>query len=395
MNTEMMTSASLCRHGSRLALSIAVAVVLAQSAFADILKFRKVTLNADSRFSSAAAFDVDHDGDIDIVGGGIWYEAPDWTPHKVRDVEIFKDGNPDGYSAQPFDVNQDGWMDFIEANYRTKTLKWIEHPGKSLGEWTPHLVAEPGNMESGRLYDIDGDGHVDLLANNVRVAEWWQLVPKTLANGSKTTEFVRHALPEQLATHGIAFGDVNGDGRGDVINGDGWAEAPVDRINGTWKWHGEFEIGRVSVPFLVKDVDEDGDADLIYSIGHGYGIFWLEQRMQGSERTWTKHDIDTTWSVAHYLIWEDLDKNGTPDLIAGKRYQAHGDRDPGAADPQGIYRYEYDTATKTWGKFVISDDPLVGWGLDGKVVDVDQDGDLDLVAPGRSGLYVLENLLND
>jgi hypothetical protein len=74
---------------------------------------------------------------------------------------------------------------------------------------------------------------------------------------------------------------------------------------------------------------------------------------------------------------------------------AHGRRDPGAADPQGIYSYEFIPKTRTWKKRVLSDDPLVGWGLDGKVVDVDKDGDLDLVAPGRSGLYLLENLLND
>lgn len=389
----MKNSTSFLRAASGLAL----ALVLAQSALAGELKFRKVTLNADSKFSAAAAFDVDNDGDIDIIGGGIWYEAPDWTPHKVRDVEIFEaDDNPDGYAAQPYDVNQDGWMDFIEVNYRTRSLKWIENPSGTLGEWTAHTIAVPGSMESGRLVDIDDDGQIDLLPNGVRSPAWWQLIPKTLPDGSKTTEFVKHALPQELASHGIALGDINGDGRKDIVSGDGWAEAPVDRrINGTWKWHPEFEIGRVSVPFQVRDVDEDGDADLVYSIGHGYGIFWLEQGSEGGKRTWTKHDIDTTWSVAHYLIWEDLDQNGRSGIIAGKRYQAHGTRDPGAADPQGIYSYEFIPKTRTWKKRVLSDDPLVGWGLDGKVVDVDKDGDLDLVAPGRSGLYLLENLLND
>ncbi|MDA1234329.1 MAG: VCBS repeat-containing protein [Acidobacteria bacterium] len=375
-------------------IAFASVLILAQSALGGDAKFRKVTIDADSLFSSVAAYDVDHDGDIDIVGGGFWYEAPEWTKHKLRDVEHFeRDGMPDGFAAQPYDVNQDGWMDFFEVNYRSRSFKWIEHPGAALGEWTAHTIAEPGPMESGRLYDIDGDGQLDMLTNNVRAPSWWQFVPRTLADGSKTTEFIQHALPAEMASHGIAFGDVNSDGRDDVLSGKGWAEAPADRINGEWKWHPEFEIGAVSVPFLVRDVDDDGDADLVYSIGHGYGVFWLEQDVANGERTWTKHGIDTTWSVAHYLLWEDLDQNGQPDLIAGKRYRAHGDNDPGADEPQGIYRYEFNKASRTWTRYVISDDPIVGWGLDGKAVDIDQDGDLDLLCPGRSGLYLLVNTL--
>lgn len=382
---------------TRMKRFVSLSLLLCTAGFlqAEELEFRKVVINADSLFSAAAAYDVDHDGDIDIVGGGFWYEAPNWTQHKIRDVQHFeRDGMPDGFAAQPYDVNQDGWMDFFEVNWRSSTIKWIEHPGPALGEWTAHTVVEPGNMESGRLYDIDGDGQIDLLPNGARWAAWWQFVPRTLPDGSKTTEFIRRELPAGLAGHGIAFGDINGDGRGDVIGGKGWAEAPVDRINGTWTFHPEFEIGAVSVPFLVRDVDDDGDADLVYSIGHGYGLFWLEQGAANGERTWTRHDIDTTWSVAHYLLWEDLDGNGRPELIAGKRFMAHGDRDPGADDPQGIYRYEFNPQTKAWDKYVISNDPRVGFGLDGKAIDMDGDGDLDLVVPGRSGLYLLENLLN-
>ena len=375
-------------------IAFAGMLVLAQSAFAGDVKFRKVTVNAASLFEATTAFDVNHDGAIDIIGGGYWYEAPTWTKHKIRDVEIFADGNPDGYAAQPYDVNQDGWMDFFEVNYRTRSFKWIENPGPSLGEWTAHTIAEPGPMESGRLYDVDDDGQLDMLVNNVRTPQWFQFVPKTLPDGSKTTEFIERKLPMELAGHGMAFGDVNGDGRNDVIGGKGWAEAPVDRINGTWTFHPEFELGGASVPFLVQDVDDDGDSDLLYSIGHGYGIFWLEHSNQDGQRTWTKHDIDTTWSVAHYLLWEDLDQNGQPELVTGKRFRAHGDRDPGADDPQGIYRYEFNKASRMWTKYVISDDPIVGWGLDGKAIDIDQDGDLDLLCPGRSGLYLLMNQLN-
>ena len=88
-------------------------LALAQAAISDDIQFRKVTINPDSLFEGTTAFDVDRDGDTDIVGIGYWYEAPNWTKHKIRDVEVFADGNPDGYAAQPYDVNQDGWMDFF------------------------------------------------------------------------------------------------------------------------------------------------------------------------------------------------------------------------------------------------------------------------------------------
>ena len=60
-------------------IAFAGMLVLAQSAFAGDVKFRKVTVNADSLFEATTAFDVNHDGAIDIIGGGFWYEAPIWT----------------------------------------------------------------------------------------------------------------------------------------------------------------------------------------------------------------------------------------------------------------------------------------------------------------------------
>lgn len=366
---------------------VTAALLAAPSVFAGDLEFRKIVLNAESLFSAAAVFDVDHDGDLDIIGGGFWYEAPEWTRHKVRDVEIIR-GMPDGFAAQPYDVNRDGWMDFLEVNYRSASIKWIEHPGASLGEWTAHTVVEPGPMETGRLVDIDGDGGLDLMVNGAEWAAWWQLVEKGAG-----TELIRRDLPGELGGHGFAVGDVNGDGRADLLSGAGWAEAPQDRVTGEWQWHGEFELGRVSAPYLVEDVDGDGDSDLIYSIGHGYGIFWQEQVEQDGRRAWVKHDIDTTWSQAHFLLWEDLDNNGRNEIVAGKRYMAHGGRDPGAEEPLSIYRYELDPATKQWKRSTISYDDGVGFGLDAKAVDIDADGDIDLVCPGRSGLYLLENRL--
>src|SRR5438128_2364218 len=97
------------------------------------LAFRRHVLNADSEFMAAAVFDVNKDGKLDIVCGGYWYEAPTWRKHFVRKVEL-KGGRPDGYAHQVLDVNGDGWPDLITVNWRTSSLKWIEHPGTNLAK---------------------------------------------------------------------------------------------------------------------------------------------------------------------------------------------------------------------------------------------------------------------
>jgi hypothetical protein len=147
------------------------------------------------------------------------------------------------------------------------------------------------------------------------------------------------------------------------------------------------------MPIIVADVDEDGDNDLIYGIGHDYGVYWMEQAQVEGKRAWKKHLIDDSWSQGHSPLWVDLDNNGRKEFVNGKRYWAHEGRDPGARDPLVIYRYEFDTAAGKFQRYTIQTNGPAGIGLDPKAVDLDADGDLDLIFPGRSGLYWYENQL--
>ncbi len=356
------------------------------------LQFRLHAINAESTFEACSVMDVNRDGKLDIVSGGFWYEAPTWKKHFLRDVE--KLGNPpnwDGYSHLELDVNNDGWTDLINVNWRSRSIYWIEHPGPALGEWKKHLVAEPGAMETGRLYDIDGDGRLDILPRGGNFSAWWELLP---SEPKAEPKWVRHNLPQPVSGHGGGFGDINGDGRGDIIGPNGWLEAPVDRRKGEWTWHAEFDLGQASILVIVADVDEDGDADLVYALGHNYGVYWLEQTKEAGTRAWKKHLIDDTWSVGHSPLWVDMDNNGRKEFVNGKRYQAHELRDPGAKDPQVMYRYEFDPATRKFQRYeMMTKGGPAGIGLDPRAIDLDGDGDLDLIVPGRSGLYWFENLL--
>gem|GEM_PF-5169442 len=143
---------------------------------------------------------------------------------------------------------------------------------------------------------------------------------------------------------------------------------------------------------LVVDPDEDGDNDIVWCSAHGFGVYWLENSTtKDGNRVWHRHAIDTSWSQCHAPLWADLDGDGREELIAGKRYMAHGGSDPGAYDALVAYRYQFNLKTKTWDRWTVTSGDRVGFGLDPKVGDLDNDGDLDLLACGRSGLYWLEN----
>ncbi len=391
----MMIQNPMCR------LSIAAACLMVNTKpFAADLSFRRHAVNIESTYSASAVMDVNRDGRSDIVCGEWWYEAPTWKPHFLRQVQKIR-GRYDDYAHLPLDVNQDGWPDYVSANIRSQTIFWVEHPGASLGEWTKHMISTPGGMETARLVDVDGDGTPDVLPNCVRTldgkpfAAWWELVTKRDAIGNTQPEWIRHELPAEVAGHGIGFGDINGDGRNDIVGPRGWIEAPPDRRTDRWVWHRQFDLGPdCSIPILVYDVDCDGDNDLIWGRGHNIGLFWMEQtRDQDDQPEWRRHAIDTSWSQAHSLLLADLDNDNRPELIAGKRYMGHEGRDPAEFDPLVVYWYQFDLKTRTWHRGVISPPGPAGFGLDPKASDLDGDGDVDIVGPGRSGLYWFENLL--
>lgn len=346
-------------------------------------------VNPHSTFSACAVDDIDRDGHPDILSGAWWYAGPDFREAKfVRHLPQIR-ARYDGYSHLPYDVDGDGDLDFISVNYRSQSIYWVERPADLDREWPRHPITMPGPMETGRLYDIDSDGWLDILPNSVKKPLWLRFEPES-------RQFNEHPLPKEATGHGIGFGDVNGDGRGDIVAAKGWLEAPMDPVAGGWIWRPEFTLEQdASVPMLVRDIDGDGDGDILWGRGHSHGLYWEEPVTNGEgEREWRRHLIDDSWSQAHALLWADLDGDGEEELVSGKRYLAHDGRDDGAFEPLVGYRYVFDAADRRWRRERLTDDPRVGFGLDPMVADLDGDGDLDLVCPGRSGLYWLENRLD-
>ncbi len=367
-----------------------VSTLLTVTARAEV-PFHRHVINRESEFGACTAMDVNGDERLDIVCGGFWYETPSWKRHKLRDVEMIR-GRYDDYSNLPLDVNGDGWTDLVSVNYRSKSLYWVEHPGASPGEWKKHVIDTPGPSETGMLADVDGDGRLDVLPNGTSFAAWYELAHD---GDAKNVRWQRHDLPQQIVGHGIGFGDINGDGRGDVVGPRGWLKAPENRRTERWLWHGEFALHRDgSIPILVLDADGDGDADLVWGRGHNIGLFWLEQTSDGEgNRQWAKHAIDTSLSSVHCMMAADIDGDGRQDLVAGKRYLGHDGKDPGEYDPLAIYWYQFDRETRTWQRHLVSWGDHCGFDLDAECADIDGDGDIDILAATRGGgLSLLENL---
>ena len=138
-----------------------------------------------------------------------------------------------------------------------------------------------------------------------------------------------------------------------------------------------------------------GKIDIIFGRGHSYGLYWLEQPGTGANRTWIKHVIDESFSQVHALALADIDGDGEPELLAGKRYRAQDGGDPGAYDPLVVYYYKIDRKNGQFTRYPLSINGTAGAGTQFLVADLDGDGDIDIATAGKTGVHVFENLKVD
>lgn len=356
------------------------------------VKWRKVLI-ADERYESAGVFDVDGDGVLDIVSGAYWYKGPDFKKaYKIADVKAYGEYYDD-FSTIPMDIDGDGRLDYITGGWWGNTLRWMQNPGKPGEPWTEHVIAEVGNVETTRAWDIDGDGELEIIPNTpngpVRIFKL-----NRDASGKPDGTFRQHIAYDQPQGHGLGCGDIAGNGRMDIVLGKGWLECPAKPMSEPWIFHDDFSVGRWdgSVPILVVDVNGDGVNDLIIGGAHNYGLDWWEHLIEGGKHKWQKHPIDPFNAQYHDLQWADIDGDGKMELITGKRHRAHCGNDPGEFDDLGIYYFKW--TGEGFVKQVIDYGPIrqaTGCGIAFAMADLRGTGRLDLVAPGKDGLYVFFN----
>ena len=189
---------------------------------------------------TAAVADVNHDGRLDIVSGDYWYEAPAWTAHQFREID-FTNNYVDDFSDLPVDVNGDGYPDIVSVSWFARRIAWWKNPGKTGGRWMDAEIDSGFPVEFARLADLDNDGAaMEVLpqAGSLQTPQAWY--------EAKNGTWVKHVVSPQSYGHGIGAGDVNKDGRTDILTPRGWLEAPPDPRAGNWTFHADWEA--VNVP---------------------------------------------------------------------------------------------------------------------------------------------------
>lgn len=386
-------------------------------------KFQKTHLTTEFWAEGACFGDFNHDGRTDVAYGPHFYEAPKFANrHEFRPAtQTFKHKRTDGseemlpgfegalgtnnaYSDTflnfAYDFNGDGWTDILVYGFPGKEAAWYENPKNRPGHWQRHVIFNGLDNESPGFGDVTGDGKPEIVCCSqgclgFAEADWKH----------PDAPWTFHAISPkggyQRFTHGLGFGDVNGDGRVDLLEKDGWWDQPASLAsNPIWTEH-PFKFGSGGAQMFAYDVNGDGLNDVITSLeAHGYGLAWFEQIRDVGQITFREHIImnrepsesryGVKFSQPHALDLVDMDGDGLKDIIVGKRFWAHGpDKDPEPNAPAVLYWFQIVRLANGGADFVphlVDNDSGVGTQV--MAGDINGDKMPDIVVGNKKGAFV-------
>lgn len=352
------------------------------------ITFQKKVLDTVFRSEGVAVGDFNKDGKNDVAAGSLYYAAPDWAPTPIL-------AKPDAFDPHNYsntftnfteDLSGDGWDDLIVVDWPGKQTWWYENPQKAAGPWKRYEITPVTNNESPLYTDLLGTGKRELICG----LDGNKMGFVARGDDNKAV-WKAHPIAEknqpdvQRYYHGLGVGDLNKDGRNDVLTPDGWFEAPEDR-NTVWKFH-PVKFFEACGHMYVYDFDGDGDNDVLSSSAHKIGIWWSEQTPDG----WKRHEIDSSFSQTHSMCLADINGDGLMDFVTGKRWWAHGPKgDPGSDQPAVLYWFELrrENGKAAWTPHLI--DNQSGVGVQFETVDVNGDKLLDVVVSNKRGVFYFE-----
>ncbi|MEO8736165.1 MAG: FG-GAP-like repeat-containing protein [Edaphobacter sp.] len=364
---------------------------------------------------SADAADFNRDGKLDVISGPFIYYGPDYTRtreiYPAQVIDASTKYSMEDWVEHAYDFTGDGWPDVLTTSHadggKVGAVLYVNPRGESR-RWQKFTVVTPISSEATIIKDIDGDGKPELV---YEADGYMRYAKPDLAN--PTGKWTVHTVSEHgpWPAHGIGAGDVNGDGRVDILGAYGWWEQPPDGSGDTlWKYHPEpfGRWGRTSAgggEIGVYDVNGDGLNDVVTSLqAHGWGIAWFEQkRSTTGEISFVQHTVmgrtkaesagGVLFTEPHGTAIADVDGDGIPDFVVGKRYWSHLDDfyDP---DPYGaavLYWYRTVRDPKSPGGARLVPQLIhnrSGAGSDVLARDLNGDGAVDIVTSTRSGTFI-------
>lgn len=373
----------------------------------------------------ACSGDVNKDGKGDILSGPYWYEGPAFEKrHTIYKMDkSFKRKKDDGaeetvpgfkgllsgeneysnnFVSYAYDFNGDGWQDYLVIGFPGAATYWFENPQGKDELWQRHTVLDVTDNESPMFVDVDGDKQPDLLCMSkgmMGYAKYDAKDPKkpwTWVNVSGTPDTKKY----QRFTHGIGYGDLNGDGLTDLLEGTGWWERPKN-WDGTTPWKKHDVMFGMGAQMYGYDVNGDGRTDVIGSVeAHGWGVVWHEQKDDGGAVGWTKHVIvgggkhgdgetGVRFSQPHAIDFADMNGDGVMDIVTGKRVWAHGpkgDAEPNAPAVLWWFELKREGGKAKWTPHFV--DGNSGIGTQVMAIDINGDKKLDVVVGNKRGTFV-------
>ena len=366
------------------------ALAVASTAFAPTpltapgVSFAKVVL--DTRFvaEGAAIGDVNRDGKPDILAGNIWYQAPDWKPHDIAPyVPIdLKRAYSNSFHNWASDLNHDGWVDQIVIGMPGEKAIWRENPKGEQRPWKEHLIWRSAGNESPHYEDLFGNGKkVLVMAYDDNYLAWFEPAADPYAEWTCHNVSELKGAGSQRYSHGLGVGDIDGDGRNEILTMAGYYTAP----KGSWSFV-KADLGSDCAHMPVVDLNGDNRPDVLSTSAHARGTWWFERLAAGG---FTRHVIDETISVTHSAKLVPLGKAKAMNLITGKRKWGHPPGvDVGSEEPCWLVRYELVRSGNKveWVRHIIDEDSGAGT----QIVTEDVDGNklLDIVTANKNGVFL-------
>jgi hypothetical protein len=367
---------------------------------AQTISWKKTLIDDKFRSEGAAVADVNRDGKMDVLVGDFWYQAPTWQRHEIRPPGDFGDGSKSwskAFACFTDDFNRDGWADLLVIGFPGEAAKWYENPRGAAGHWKERIVSDSACNETPLFVELFGDGRKYLIMASQPEGQMFWFEPDTDGEKPWKKQPISEPSTKEKRTfgtdrydHGLGMGDINGDGRRDILVRQGWWEQPADarRAQAPWTFHAA-PLGEDCADMHVADVDGDGRNDVLSSSAHRKGLWWHQQTADG----WKRHTIADDFSQSHALNFVDINGDGKRDLITGKRWWAHGpDGDVDANAPAVTYWFELqnENGTPRFVRHLIDDNS--GIGTQFSVADVNSDGAPDVVVSNKKGVTLLEQV---